>query len=181
MWESGSFCAENRSGASYLPPWGARFLTQGFSVLMQLRRKKTTRVEAHAVKAMIYDSGGRLLLQQRDQNPKLLFPGCWTFFGGLVEPKENMREALKRELLEELGCCPGPIEEELFTWAWYGQDRALNHVFSVPLLVSKACLSLNEGQAMGWFSLRQIYTIKSTPLITANVHYLKEYLKKFKK
>jgi 8-oxo-dGTP pyrophosphatase MutT (NUDIX family) len=44
---------------------------------------------SHAVKALIYDSGGRLLLQQRDDRPDLLFPGCWTFFGGLVEEGET--------------------------------------------------------------------------------------------
>lgn len=131
---------------------------------------------SHAVKALIYDSGGRLLLQQRDDRPDLLFPGCWTFFGGLVEEGENWVDALHRELTEELGCCPGVVAKELFSWAWDGVDPALNHIYPVRLLIEPSGLSLKEGQAMGWFSRKELDHLKVTPLVTDNFDQIFCYL-----
>lgn len=74
----------------------------------------------HAVKAVIYRRDSRVLLQQRDCTSGLLFPGLWALFGGQVEAGENMKSALQRELIEELGCMPGQIGDELFQWAWRG-------------------------------------------------------------
>lgn len=70
----------------------------------------------HAVKALIYRDEGWILLQQRDYAPGLAFPGFWTFFGGLVEQGESLQKALERELVEELGCIPGQVGDELFRW-----------------------------------------------------------------
>lgn len=134
-------------------------------------------LRAHAVKGVIYDRKGRLLLQQRDHFPGLPFPGCWTFFGGLVEPGENLRAALDREMREELGCPVGPVGEELFTWAWKGEDPALNHVFAVPLATDPARLVLREGQAMGWFLEEQIGSLPATPLLTENLENIRNFLR----
>ena len=38
-----------------------------------------------AVKAVIYNKQGKILLQQRDKNKKIPYPGYWNFFGGLVD------------------------------------------------------------------------------------------------
>lgn len=106
--------------------------------------------QLHAVKALIYRSDGTLLLQQRDMTPGLPFPGFWTFFGGLVEPGESLTTALDRELVEELGCLPGKVGRELFTWKWRGANPVENHVFVVRCNVDDSALILNEGQAMSW-------------------------------
>ena len=88
-------------------------------------------ISHHAVKALIYRKDGSMLLQQRDDIPGLAFPNTWTWFGGLVEPGENLKDALHRELTEELGCIPGRVEEELFQWRWSGPQPALNHIFPI--------------------------------------------------
>lgn len=139
-----------------------------------VRATKTER--EHAVKGMIYDRKRRLLLQQRDHFPGLPFPGCWTLFGGLVEPGENLRAALDREMQEELGCSVGPVGEELFTWAWEGEDPALNHVFAVPLAADPSQLVLREGQAMGWFWWKQLDALAATPLLTENLKQIRGFL-----
>ena len=117
----------------------------------------------HAVKALIYRSDSQVLLQQRDFAPGLAFPGCWTFFGGQVEPGETFKSALQRELVEELGCVPGRIGDELFQWAWRGKNPAQNHCFPVYCEVDDDALVLNEGQAMSWFSLEGLQDIPLTP------------------
>lgn len=43
-----------------------------------------------------------VFLQKRDSNAKVL-PGHFSFFGGKVENGESLKEALEREIKEELG------------------------------------------------------------------------------
>ena len=52
------------------------------------------------VAALLFDQG-RLLICQR--SAKGQFPNQWEFPGGKIEPGEDAKEALRRELLEELG------------------------------------------------------------------------------
>lgn len=53
------------------------------------------------VAAAVIVEGGRVLLTQRKRGTHLA--GAWEFPGGKVEPGEDPREALARELLEEIG------------------------------------------------------------------------------
>lgn len=57
---------------------------------------ETTKV---VVAALLFDQG-RLLICQR--SPRGRFPNKWEFPGGKVEPGEALRDALLRELVEEL-------------------------------------------------------------------------------
>jgi 8-oxo-dGTP diphosphatase len=53
------------------------------------------------VAAAVIIEGGRVLLTQRKRGTHLA--GAWEFPGGKVEPGEDPREALARELREEIG------------------------------------------------------------------------------
>jgi len=55
----------------------------------------------HVVAAVLRDARGRILLARRTAGRDLA--GAWEFPGGKVEPGESPREALDRELHEELG------------------------------------------------------------------------------
>lgn len=57
--------------------------------------------DIHVVGAVVV-SGGRVLCVQR--GPDGALPGLWEFPGGKVEPEETPREALVREIQEELLC-----------------------------------------------------------------------------
>lgn len=133
----------------------------------------------HAVKAIIYSSDGHVLLQQRDYTSGILFPGCWTFFGGQVEAGENLKDALQRELLEELGCVPGQVEDELFRWAWLGEPPAQNYFFPVFCEVNNDALELNEGQAMSWFSIEGLKDINLTPGVYENLPQIAIFIERF--
>jgi ADP-ribose pyrophosphatase len=59
--------------------------------------------------ALIEDDAGRLLLAQRPPGKHLA--GLWEFPGGKVEPGETPRQAMVREIAEELGCAVVAVAE----------------------------------------------------------------------
>lgn len=59
-----------------------------------------------AVAAVVVDPAGRLLLVERDKDPKA---GWWSLPGGFIEIDESPEEALRRELREETGLEAGQI------------------------------------------------------------------------
>ncbi|MEO8172127.1 MAG: WbuC family cupin fold metalloprotein [Sediminibacterium sp.] len=123
----------------------------------------------HAVKAIICDEDGRFLLQKRDTVEGLPFSGCWNFFGGLVDPYEEIGQALTRELKEELNIDIHETGKEIFCWKykenWY---TTFNHFFYIHNKVDKDKITLNEGAGMGWFHLHEIVTLDLTPAVYEN-------------
>jgi 8-oxo-dGTP diphosphatase len=63
------------------------------------------------VVAAVIESNGKMLVCQRRKGDT--FELMWEFPGGKVKPGETLRQALGRELLEELGAAAA-IGEELF-------------------------------------------------------------------
>jgi len=125
------------------------------------------------VKAVIY-SGDTILLQLRDQKPDIFHPGVWGLFGGSVDDGEKPIDALKRELLEEIGL-EIKSAKHLFNWNYYKYNSLL-HFFSVPLTVEFTTLCLNEGQAMELFSIEQIKTMPITPSLKKNLYKINQRL-----
>jgi 8-oxo-dGTP diphosphatase len=54
--------------------------------------------------AILIDSLGRFLFQQRDNNPEILYPGMIGLFGGHREGNETFLECVVREIYEEISC-----------------------------------------------------------------------------
>ena len=52
--------------------------------------------------AILINSFGRLLFQQRDDNPKIMYPGKIGLFGGHREGNETFLECVVREVYEEI-------------------------------------------------------------------------------
>lgn len=122
-----------------------------------------------AVKAIIYRSDGKLLMQQRDSFEDLPFPSHWNFFGGLVDKEESMLDGLSRELLEELNCIPGRIQEKLFEWDWDGVWWVTNnHFFPIFCESIPTELVLKEGSGMKWVSVEELIDLPLTPAVYEN-------------
>ncbi len=63
-----------------------------------------------ASQVMVLHPDGRVLLQRRSR-AKDIQPGRWdTAVGGHLTPGEDYESAARREMLEELGVAPGPLE-----------------------------------------------------------------------
>jgi len=104
------------------------------------------------VAATIRDDAGRLLLQQA--LPGKPHSGLWEFPGGKVEPEENPRVALSREVAEELGLSVNPTTMAPICFA-DEPDRAASPAI---VLILYNCPDWNgepvsrEGQEWGWFA-----------------------------
>ena len=96
----------------------------------------------------------KLLMQLRDPIPHIAYPGHWGLFGGHLDPGETPEAALKRELLEE-------IQYDLPQHQYlgdYGDHSVRRHIFSVPLHVPMAKLSLQEGWDLALFPWSELKT-----------------------
>ena len=91
---------------------------------------------------------GRWLMQLRDDMPGIVAPGCWGLFGGHLDPGETAEQALRRELLEEIGWQAG----ELGFWLQHRNERRVAHIFRGPLTAPLEQLELLEGQDMALVS-----------------------------
>ncbi len=117
----------------------------------------------HGVSAIPVNPQGKILLQQRDDRPDLMFPGYWTTFGGAMEAGETPDEAIRRELLEE-------IELELPLKLWKVYDEILDlggnrvtvrrYIFVGPIDQPAETIALNEGQALGYFGVEDLENLK---------------------
>ena len=131
----------------------------------------------NAVKAVIFNANGKILLQKRDNHENLPFADCWNFFGGLVEENEDFLSALKRELIEEISCIPGEIDNKIFEWTWKSEwKKTINHFYPIYFNVENLDISLKEGQEMRWFSLDQILNLNLVPAIYCNFSKIYKYL-----
>lgn len=55
---------------------------------------------------LLFDQAGRLLIYLRDDKAGIPFPNHWDLFGGYIEEGESPEQALRRELMEEIGIEP---------------------------------------------------------------------------
>ena len=112
--------------------------------------------QRHMVSVIPVNGRGEVLLQQRDHTTGILYPGCWTIFGGAVEGEETFDEAIRREILEELD-----LDFPVIHWHDYrcpvrsipGELDVMVHVYTGALDLPVERLTLYEGQAMGWFDV----------------------------
>lgn len=101
---------------------------------------------------LLVAADGRILLQLRDDDPSIINPGRWGFFGGHVEAGETPEQAFLREMREELGWRPRHFEpyatREVDRDGWH----VTSHVFAAHLDADSGALTLGEGQAMALFA-----------------------------
>jgi len=100
----------------------------------------------HVAVGVISNAEGKLLISQRGE--ALAWAGLWEFPGGKLEAGETPRQALDRELHEEL-CITVISAEPLITLQYQYPDVTVKlYAFSVGQFAGKVCSTL--GQVCHW-------------------------------
>lgn len=113
---------------------------------------------------------GEILLYLRDNNPSIPFPHHWDLFGGYIEEGETPREALVREVKEELDY---DLEEfEFFRKYTCNEGDAhpnIKHVYTGTIDRSLEELTLQEGEKLQFFSREDIPHVKFANILKSIV------------
>ena len=121
----------------------------------------------HVAAAVIFDTDGRFLLASRPANKP--YAGYWEFPGGKIEPGESPRQALLRELDEELGIQITDVRP----WITHQHDYPTARVVLTFFRVYSwhGILQAREGQSLAWQASDAMLTntINVAPLLPANL------------
>jgi 8-oxo-dGTP diphosphatase len=101
---------------------------------------------------------GRLLLALRPDGSHLA--GHWELPGGKIEPGEQPVEALRRELLEELGVAASVGEPLCFNWHAYPDRQVLLLVYAATLDGAPQALGCKE---LRWCAFSEIEALPTPP------------------
>ena len=121
------------------------------------RRVKDTSGEG--VSAILINPQGQVLLQQRDNNPAIRYPGHWSLFGGTIENGESPETAVAREVKEE-------IDFDMVNFGLFRefvQNNKREFAFAGELSASLDELTLSEGQGMNFFYPSQLKEVQIRP------------------
>lgn len=120
---------------------------------------------------LIVNEAGELLLCQRPEGKAQA--GLWEFPGGKVDPGESERQALERELLEELGCA-FVIGEALTPQQ---HEYATLSIRLIPFL----CASLGQPRALEHSAIKwvRVEEVMQYPLAPADIPIFQEYVRRF--
>lgn len=103
-----------------------------------------------------------LVLHLRDDKSWIPHPGCWSFFGGGLEPGELAEDAVRRELMEELGLRPLSVRALWRVVDDEGDGRVLV-IFEVRTDTVTDDMRLGEGRALRAFTMADALRLRLAP------------------
>lgn len=122
---------------------------------------------------------GDILLYLRDDKPTIPFPDHWDLFGGHIEDGETPKEALIREVKEELGY-------DLMDYKFFKEyncqegdvDPNIKYVYSGKIDKPIEELTLDVGQKLQFFKPSEIPNVKFANILKRIVmDYLEDHNK----
>ena len=117
------------------------------------------KTSGQGVSAILINGRGQILLQQRDDNPAIRYPGHWSLFGGTIEDGESAATAVAREVREEID-----FEMKNFgLFREFVQNNKREFAFVGELSAELNGLTLSEGQGMNLFYPSQLRELMIRP------------------
>ncbi|MEX2246823.1 MAG: NUDIX domain-containing protein [Dehalococcoidia bacterium] len=121
---------------------------------------------------ILVDREGRVLLQLRDSDPRIMFPDHWGITGGAGNAGETPEQIARREVEEETGLTLGRIEP--FRAYYFHEQRAANgkkgspskasadyelYLFHAPCETPAEEMVCGEGRALRFFAPHELPVI----------------------
>lgn len=111
-----------------------------------------------AVNVVLVNSKKQILLQLRDNNPKILYPNYWACIGGSVEKNESELEALRREIKEEINYSINNLK--YLDKFYLKKYKIVCSVYVGCLDVREEEIKLTEGQCVKFFYPAEMRNLK---------------------
>ena len=120
-----------------------------------LEMKKIIKV----VGAVIENENNEILCALR--SPDMSLPNMWEFPGGKVEKDENLKEAIEREIQEELDC---KIEfSDTFNDNTHEYDNFIVNLITVKCKLVSGTPTANEHSKLIWLKRENLDSLKWAP------------------
>ncbi len=113
----------------------------------------------HVVGAIIENQNGKILCALR--GPEMTLPNYWEFPGGKIEEGETKKEALKREIHEELGCeieVFDQIEDTTFEY-----EKVIVRLETFMSKIISGTPTLSEHAEIRWISREELPSLNWAP------------------
>ncbi|MPQ42870.1 (deoxy)nucleoside triphosphate pyrophosphohydrolase [Clostridium tarantellae] len=117
--------------------------------------KKTVDVVA----AIIENENNEILCALR--SPSMILPNMWEFPGGKIEIGENLKEAIEREIKEELDCIVKFIKE--FNNTIYEYEKIIVNLTTVKCKISKNVPKASEHSKLLWLKRENLSSLMWAP------------------
>lgn len=128
--------------------------------------KKTIKV----VGAIIENSNLEILCALR--SPKMSMPNLWEFPGGKIEKGESIRQAIEREIREELSCKVKYIED--FNDNTHEYDNVIVNLITVKCKLIEGTPTASEHSKLIWLKRENLDSLKWAPADVPAVEELKK-------
>lgn len=113
----------------------------------------------HVVGAIIENEESKILAALRSH--KMSLPNYWEFPGGKVEKGESKKDALRREILEELSCTIEVFDQVEDTT--YEYETFIVRLETFMAKVIKGVPKVSEHAELRWLSREELETLNWAP------------------
>lgn len=111
------------------------------------------------VGAIIENESNEILCALR--SPKMALPNLWEFPGGKIEGNETLKEAIEREVKEELACTVEFID--IFNDNTHEYDKFIVNLITVKCRLVTGTPTVSEHSKLIWLHRENLLSLKWAP------------------